>query len=97
MSLVLGLALIAPSVVGQKERRRWDRIEAELAHAKAEMDTLSVDLRNAAAAGENLSDYLRDRGYSEYDVRRWIVRQAKLPALPRGPETRRAKARDTTP
>lgn len=81
LTLGVGVALLGWAALASGERRRWNRVQAELTRAKAELDTLSEELRRAHAAGLNLSDVLKERGYAEFDVRRWIVRLAGLPPL----------------
>lgn len=64
--------------IGWRERQRERAFTAELARAKAEWSELERDLRAARATGGSPTRVLQQRGYREYHIRRWILRELQL-------------------
>ncbi len=71
-ALLLFGAAIALQAFG--DHRRRSRLAAQLARAKAEMPQLREALRERRG-GANPTQILQQRGYSEFFVRRWILKQ----------------------
>ena len=71
-ALLLFGAAIALQAFG--DHRRRSRIVAQLARAKAEMPQLREALRERRGDA-NPTQILQQRGYSEFFVRRWILKQ----------------------
>lgn len=70
--VLFGLAL---AVSGARDQARQRRFEGEVARAAAEWDELRRDLALAKRTGQNTARLLQERGYQEFAVRRWIVRE----------------------
>ena len=70
--VLLGPAL---AISGLRDQARQRRFDAEVARAKAEWDDLRRDLALARRTGKNTARLLQERGYQEFSVRRWIVRE----------------------
>ena len=70
--VLLGLAV---GVSGLRDQARQRRVGAEIARAEAEWEDLRRDLALAKRTGKNTARLLQERGYREFAVRRWIVRQ----------------------
>ncbi len=64
--------------IGWRERQREQAFTAELARAKAEWSSLERDLRAARLSGGSPTRILQQRGYREYHIRRWILRELQL-------------------
>lgn len=70
--VLLGLAL---ALSGWSDEARLRRFDAEVARARAEWSDLRRDLALAKRTGKNAARLLQERGYREFAVRRWIVRE----------------------
>jgi hypothetical protein len=70
--VLLGPALVMSGIGDQARQRRFD---AEVARAKAEWSDLRRELALARRTGGNSARLLQARGYREFAVRRWIVRE----------------------
>jgi hypothetical protein len=75
--LLGGLGFCVPAL---GDLRRHRRLRRQLSRAKAELSALRQELAGAAAAQDrgstaNPTLLLQQRGYSEFVVRRWILKQ----------------------
>jgi len=71
-AVVFGLALLGS---GWREQRRQEAIDGEVDRARAEWPDLQRDVALALRTGQNIARLLQQRGYREFLVRRWIVRE----------------------
>ncbi|MFO1030742.1 MAG: hypothetical protein U1F60_06675 [Planctomycetota bacterium] len=69
---VFGAGLVA---TGLREQARARAIAAEMSRARAEWGELRLAIAEARRIGKGPVRYLIDRGYREFEVRRWIVRE----------------------
>ena len=72
-ALLLFGAAIALQAFGDQRRR--SRLAAQLARAKAELPQLRETMADLRRGGANPTQILQQRGYSEFFVRRWILKQ----------------------
>lgn len=70
--MLFGTALVGSGIRDQARQRRFD---AEVARATAEWSDLARELSLAKRPGKNIARLLQERGYREFAVRRWIVRE----------------------
>jgi hypothetical protein len=70
--LLLGLALAGSGMREEARRRRFD---AEVARARGEWAELQRELALCKRTHGNPARLLQQRGYREFAVRRWIVRE----------------------
>jgi hypothetical protein len=69
---VFGVYLTA---IGLREQARARAIAAEMGRARGEWAELRHAIVEARRSGKGPVRYLIDRGYKEFEVRRWIVRE----------------------
>ncbi|MFY9345050.1 MAG: hypothetical protein WAT39_21345, partial [Planctomycetota bacterium] len=62
------------------DARRLARQRREVARATSEWDTLRAAWAAARSEGRSLVELLQGRGYRDYDVRQWLLRQLALTA-----------------
>lgn len=72
LGILGGLAL---ALTGRAELVRQRRFDAEVRRAQAEWGDLQRELGNAERTGRNKVRLLQDRGYREFAVRRWILKE----------------------
>lgn len=60
---------------GLRDRARQRRFDAEVERAEREWEVLRQDLARGKQDGKNPARMLQERGYREFAVRRWIVRE----------------------
>lgn len=72
MGALLGPTMWLSSLLQAARQRRCD---AEIERARAEWDSLGRDLAQARSKGHDLAMVLRERGYREPFVRRWILHE----------------------
>jgi len=70
--VLFGLACAAS---GLRDLRQQRRIDAEVVRARGEWADLARDLAHCKRTGGNSARMLQERGYREFAVRRWIVRE----------------------
>lgn len=77
--VIAGICFGAGVLIELRGHRRWQQTMAELERARRDLPHLRRDLADEVARGQGIVQRLRDRGYSHFDVRRWIERQLRTP------------------
>jgi hypothetical protein len=76
-SLFLAMFGIGCFLSGLEQSNRQRRIDSEMQRAIRGWEDLRTDLASAAAEGRGTVRVLLDRGYREYEVRKWILSQLR--------------------
>jgi hypothetical protein len=80
-AVVLGLGF---AVTGRQELRRERAIADEVARARGEWSQLRADIGRLHRTRGNIAQYLQRRGYRQFEVRRWLLRELRDGSQPGG-------------
>ncbi len=80
--VIAGAVLVGGLAVEYRSHVRWQQTMGEIERARLDLPFLRTELADRMARGEGIVQSLRERGYRQFDVRRWIERQLRTPPKP---------------